>query len=100
MKPEGLFIVSTPNKAIYHDESPQENPFHLKELYFEEFRDLLGRHFKNIRFLGQRIHPSSSIWPIGVATANEFHEFVLGRGNNEFEFISSDRRVPMYFIAI
>src|SRR6267142_574357 len=28
LKPDGLFVVSTPNKAIYHDEARDENPFH------------------------------------------------------------------------
>ncbi len=100
LKPEGIFMVSTPNKAIYRDASPQENPFHVKELYFEEFRDLLAGYFRSVRFLGQRIHPSSSIWPIGVTTANGFHEFVMERGGSEFEFISEEKRTPLYFIAI
>src|SRR5437773_2467143 len=100
LKPDGLFIVSTPNKAIYHDESPEENPFHLKELYFEEFQQLLERHFQNVRFLGQRIHPGSSIWPIGGMTANGFHEFVIERGSSDFEFIGAGKRVPLYFIAV
>jgi len=100
LKPDGALIVSTPNKAIYHDESPEENPFHVKELYFDEFRDLLARYFLNIRFLGQRIHPSSSIWPIGASNPNGFHEFVMERGPSNFEFIGEEKRVPLYFIAI
>jgi ubiquinone/menaquinone biosynthesis C-methylase UbiE len=100
LKPDGALIVSTPNKAIYHDESPEENPFHVKELYFEEFRDLLARYFRNVRFLGQRIHPSSSIWPIGASNPNGFHEFVMERGSANFEFIGEEKRVPLYFIAV
>jgi len=100
LKPDGALIVSTPNKAIYHDESPEENPFHVKELYFDEFRGLLARYFRNIRFLGQRIHPSSSIWPIGASNPNGFHEFVLERGSSNFEFIGEEKRVPLYFIAV
>jgi O-antigen biosynthesis protein len=100
LKPDGLFIVSTPNKAIYHDEARDENPFHVKELYFEEFRDLLARYFQNVQFLGQRIHPGSTIWPLGAAAANGFQEFLMERRIDEFEFIGSDKRVPLYFIAI
>jgi 2-polyprenyl-3-methyl-5-hydroxy-6-metoxy-1,4-benzoquinol methylase len=100
LKPDGVFVVSTPNKAIYHDKARDENPFHLKELYFEEFQALLARNFRNTQFLGQRIHPSSSIWPIGAAAVNGFHEFVMERGGSEFEFIGADKRVPLYFIAI
>jgi len=100
LTPDGLFIVSTPNKAIYHDESAEENPFHVKELYFEEFRELLAQHFRNVNFLGQRIHPSSSIWPIGAASANRLHEFVIERGSSQFELVGAEKRVPLYFIAI
>lgn len=100
LKPDGIFVVSTPNKAVYHEESTEENPFHLKELSFEEFQQLLARHFKDIRYLGQRIHPSSSIWPIGSQSGDGFREFVLERHDNDFQFIANDKRVPLYFIAI
>jgi SAM-dependent methyltransferase len=100
LKPDGVFIVSTPNKAIYHDESHDDNPFHVKELYFDEFQTLLARHFRHSQFLGQRIHPGSSIWPIGTVGAQGFHEFVMERGGSGFEFIDANKRVPMYFIAI
>jgi SAM-dependent methyltransferase len=99
LSPDGVFIVSTPNKAVYHVESTEGNPFHLKELYFEELQDILSGHFRNTRFLGQQIHPSSSIWPIGATRVNGFHEFVMERGT-EFEFVGTDKRVPLYFIAI
>lgn len=100
LKAGGIFMVSTPNKAIYQDESPEENPFHVKELYFEEFQQLLARHFENVRFLGQRIHPGSSIWPIASTSSNGFHEFVVERVDSNFEFVGGDKRVPLYFIAI
>ncbi len=100
LKPGGTFIVSTPNKVIYHDESPEENPFHLKELYFEEFDRLLSSHFKNVRFLGQRIHPTSTIWPIEAAGAVAAPEFVVERCDDDFRFIPPDQRVPLYFIAV
>jgi len=100
LDPEGLLIVSTPNKPIYGEESPEKNPFHVKELHFTEFQELLGRYFRNIKFLGQRIHPSSSMWPIGEPGDNRFHEFVIERDNTEFNFISAEKRVALYFIAI
>jgi O-antigen biosynthesis protein len=100
LQPGGIFIVSTPNKLIYHDEAKDDNPFHLKELYFEEFQQILARYFANIHFLGQRIHPGSTIWPIGSTGNNRFEEFVIERGDSEFRFITNDQRVPLYFIAI
>ena len=100
LRPDGLFIGSTPNKTVYHHESAEENPFHVKELDFEEFKDLIARYFHNARFLGQRIHPGSSIWPIVEERSNGFQEFMVERGASAFEFIDADKRVPLYFIAI
>jgi 2-polyprenyl-3-methyl-5-hydroxy-6-metoxy-1,4-benzoquinol methylase len=41
LKDDGLFIGSTPNKLVYRDEPGSSNPFHQKELYFDELRTLL-----------------------------------------------------------
>jgi ubiquinone/menaquinone biosynthesis C-methylase UbiE len=100
LDPEGLLIVSTPNKPIYREESQDLNPFHVKELHFAEFEELLAGYFRNVKFLGQRVHPSSSMWPIGETGDNRFHEFVMERGTTEFNFISAEKRVALYFIAI
>jgi len=100
LAPDGLLIVSTPNKPIYGRASPEQNPFHARELHFTEFEELLGRYFRNLKFLGQRVHPASSIWPIGSPGANGFHEFIIERASSEFEFIGTDKRVPLYFLAV
>ena len=61
LKDDGLFIVSTPNKTVYTDEHDYHNPFHIKELYFDEFESLLRQYFKNLRIFGQRVsHTSES----------------------------------------
>ncbi|PYS43965.1 MAG: hypothetical protein DMG13_34605 [Acidobacteria bacterium] len=91
LKPDGVFIVSTPNKVAYQDISAEANPFHVKELDLDQFHQLLGRHFGNIRFLGQRIHPGSSIWPIG-SNDSSVREFVMERGESEFRFIGNETR--------
>ena len=98
--PDGLFIVSTPNKAIYQQVSLEENPFHVKELEFEEFKGLLGWYFKHRQFLGQRIHPGSSIWPIHPSETPRVREFVIARRDGEFQFIGAEQRVPLYYIAL
>jgi SAM-dependent methyltransferase len=44
LRPDGLLIVSSPNRAEY----PPGNPHHAKELSQEEFLDLLSRGFRNV----------------------------------------------------
>lgn len=51
---EGLFFVSTPNKRTYTDESEAEkNPFHIKEYYYGELLETLGRRFGTVVPFGQ-----------------------------------------------
>jgi ubiquinone/menaquinone biosynthesis C-methylase UbiE len=100
LQPHGVFIASTPNKAIYRGGSAEGNPFHVKELYFEEFQALLGRYFGNMRFLGQRIHPASSIWALQGQNGNEFREFVVERSDSGFHVVDPDQRAAEYFIAV
>ncbi|ANN79915.1 glycosyltransferase [Bordetella flabilis] len=53
--PGGLLIISSPNKLNYTDIPKYENPFHVKELYKEEFHALLATSFRHVEMLGQRV---------------------------------------------
>jgi SAM-dependent methyltransferase len=98
LKPEGLFIVSTPNKE--HEAEEEENPFHVKELTFSEFDGLLTRFFTHVNYLGQRLHPASSLWRIGSADVAPIQEFVIERKGEEFQQFSNSQRVPRYFVGV
>ena len=100
LKPEGLLIISTPDKRTYSDEPHADNPFHTRELYFEEFRELLGTHFNAVRFIGQRVYCNSNMWPIEQSGDNELAEFFIKRTESEFQIFESPDRVPIYYIAL
>jgi len=100
LRPDGLFMVSTPNKSAYQKESEEHNPYHVNELEPEEFQQLLGRYFRESRFLGQRIHPGSSIWPLEPGNSGAIEELTVQRGLAEFEFIENQARVPVYIVAL
>jgi len=100
LTPQGVFIVSTPNKTVYSDEPQYNNPFHVRELYFDEFKELFEKHFKNVRFFGQRIYCNSNIWPVFPGVDSEIVEYVIDRHQNEFVIVENDKRTPLYFIAI
>ncbi|HEY6233473.1 MAG TPA: class I SAM-dependent methyltransferase, partial [Candidatus Elarobacter sp.] len=40
LRPHGRLVISSPNKLVYSDEGHYHNPFHARELYFDQFRDL------------------------------------------------------------
>src|ERR1700736_1162114 len=46
--PGGTLFISSPNKLVYSDLPNYSNPFHVRELYYQEFRDLLRRRFSNV----------------------------------------------------
>jgi ubiquinone/menaquinone biosynthesis C-methylase UbiE len=54
LKPDGLVIISTPEKSNYEDFNKEKNHFHVKELYFKEFEQLINNHFRNFCFLFQK----------------------------------------------
>jgi O-antigen biosynthesis protein len=100
LKPDGVLVTSTPNKTVYDAHLEEKNEFHVKELEFEEFRGLLEARFKHVRFLGQRIYSHSDLWPIADAPDLPPVEFDIQRANSEFETISRQRRIPLYYVAV
>lgn len=62
LKPNGIFIVSTPNKLVYSDIPGYKNEFHIKEFYIGEFKSFLEKHFKNVNLQGQTVYPVSYLW--------------------------------------
>jgi len=99
LKSDGLFIVSTPDKTAYRKETPEGNPFHLRELELAEFQQLLTSYFRETNLLGQRIFPASSIWPL-QADSISVNELSAKQGENEFEYPSDEKRTPIYIIGL
>jgi len=64
LRPDGVLIISTPDKATYTDATGNTNPYHVKELYQQEFEALLAEHFQHSRMHGQKIGFGSIIAPI------------------------------------
>jgi SAM-dependent methyltransferase len=53
LKDSGIAVISTPNKETYSPNSSEpENPFHIKEYYLDEFRDLAESVFERVEIFG------------------------------------------------
>jgi MoaA/NifB/PqqE/SkfB family radical SAM enzyme/SAM-dependent methyltransferase/glycosyltransferase involved in cell wall biosynthesis len=100
LKDDGLFIVSTPNKAVYTDEPDYYNPFHVKELRFDEFSSLLRRYFKHLYIFGQRVYAGSNMWSIHEHKSPGYIEEVIRKGDTEFYSTEITSKEPVYFIAL
>jgi SAM-dependent methyltransferase len=68
LRPNGRLLISSPNRLVYSDARGYSNPFHVRELYFHEFRDLLRGFFPEVHIYGQRIFAACAIHPIGAST--------------------------------
>lgn len=61
LKPDGLLILSSPDKREYSEANGIENPHHLNELYHEALEELLRSHFEFCHFSKQRLVAGSLI---------------------------------------
>ena len=63
LEDDGVFIVSTPDKQAYSNDRNSVNPFHVKEMYPLEFREILERHFEHVSIYRQGTIAGSIIVP-------------------------------------
>jgi SAM-dependent methyltransferase len=63
LKPDGVVVISSPNKRLYSDVRSYVNEFHLHELYRDDFERMLAAHFPAMEWFHQRVATWSGIWP-------------------------------------
>jgi ubiquinone/menaquinone biosynthesis C-methylase UbiE len=65
LRPNGSFLVSTPNKLYYAESRASDGPnlFHTHEFEFAEFRDALAAVFPNVTVLLQNRLESQAFYP-------------------------------------
>jgi GT2 family glycosyltransferase/SAM-dependent methyltransferase/glycosyltransferase involved in cell wall biosynthesis len=94
--PDGVLLISTPERATYSEDTGQENPFHVRELTESEFRELLGRHFDHLRLWGQRASTGSSIYPTEPGHDTGETIFIEREGDT---WDRAGTPMPMYLLA-
>ena len=100
LAPEGLFIVSTPNRWAYSNAPRYENPVHVHGLYFDEFKALLEKYFGQVKFLGHNVYCNSNIWPLLSEAKTSVVEYVVESNAREFVFVEREKKTPLSVIAI
>ena len=95
LRPGGVLVISSPDKLNYTDLPGTSNPFHVKELYREEFHALVRGHFSNVWALSQRIVYGSLVAPEGGTEG--FREYW-----GDFEKVSASGRLqrPVYNLCV
>ena len=96
LKPDGLLLLSSPDKAIYSDAQNNRNEYHVKELYREELEALIRRHFPAFHLLGQKLMFHSVIW-----SGDDLNQVMIDQVSGEkIDTPGSITQPPMYFIAL
>ena len=95
LKIDGCLIISSPDKLEYSDKPNYSNPHHVKELYRDEFKDLLTKYFKYQHIYGQRIAYGSAIM-----SENAVSEIATYQLNDQFAKPYCGIANAIYLIAI
>ena len=95
LKPDGVLMISSPDRQNYSIDRNYSNEFHVLELFSGEFKALLSKYFENSSFYLQKIIYGSAILPESARSAcvSFFKEKdkVIGVGGVN---------KPLYWIAI
>ncbi len=95
LRPDGVMIISSPDKLEYSDKPGYRNPYHIHELYRDEFRKLLDLYFKNHSIYGQRVVYGSAIFlENGISTVESYE-----LSSNALSTIAGVP-YPVYLIAV
>jgi hypothetical protein len=88
---QGIIVISSPNKN--HFLNSEENKFHVKELFYQEFEDLIKQYFKSTLFFSQSIFTGSII---ALDDNNhDYHKPVIVNSTGNIEPIKSKYNIAI-----
>lgn len=97
LRPDGLLIISSPNRTVYTNEDDHHNEFHVREMDREEFRNLLSTHYQYIELLEQKAFAGSVLLrETGTDRGFESYETV---DNQRYDYNKGLHSV-YYFVAL
>jgi SAM-dependent methyltransferase len=95
LRPDGLLILSSPNRPEYSERRGFANPFHVRELDRDELAALLAPRFPHTRWFGQRMSFFSVVWPEAQPRSGEVFEL----SESSAADASRGHARPLYFIV-
>jgi ubiquinone/menaquinone biosynthesis C-methylase UbiE/glycosyltransferase involved in cell wall biosynthesis len=98
LRPNGILLISSPNRPVYSEEPNFVNPFHVKELDYREFADLVKTHFRFVQILGQKIAAGSVVFPLSDSSEDSFA--VYASNGDQISRLVPALSAPVYFIAV
>lgn len=96
LAPDGVLLVSSPDKAQYSDATGHANPFHVRELYRNEFEALLAARFPATRLFAQKLLFQGALWRVDGGGAR-FAASSMDAGDEQPQ--PDLRYPPLYYVA-
>lgn len=107
LRPDGFLLMSSPDKKTYSDDTGFENEFHVRELYRDQFEQLLAGHFPNYRLFGQKLMFHSALWRLDESGRRGDQGYRAGPAecltsdaDGSVSRAASPAPAPLYFIAV
>ena len=94
LAPDGLLVLSSPNRPQYSEARGYRNPFHLHELDRSELATLLASRFPACRWFRQRRYLGSALWS---EDACDGYEALRGEPR---DVTSAAAPEAMYFVVV
>jgi O-antigen biosynthesis protein len=100
---DGILVISTPDRRMYGEMRAEPNPFHERELGFEEFLELVGGNFTHLATWGQRTIAGSHLDALAPLTADEdaadaSEDFFIERAGDEWRLARAP--AALYYITL
>jgi GT2 family glycosyltransferase/SAM-dependent methyltransferase/glycosyltransferase involved in cell wall biosynthesis len=100
LAPGGLLVLSSPNQPVYARDAPGANPFHVRELTFDELEALLRAEFAHVRFWGQRLAAGCFTYALRQAPDERVPAIqALTIRGNDVDGASAELADPVYLLA-
>jgi len=95
LRPGGVLLISSPNRPEYNRTLDAPNPYHVKELDYQEFVDLLKNEFAHLSIYGQHQINGSVIFPYPDSQAIKPASFPEPQASDLQSLVE-----PVYFLAL
>jgi SAM-dependent methyltransferase len=99
LRPDGVLLLSSPDKRTYSDLTGYDNEFHVRELYRDELEALLDRHFPSYRLYGQKLMFHSLVWAMNDKDGHGI-EHLTSRESGDVDRSPHPHAEPLYFLAV
>ena len=96
LAPDGVLVVSSPNRPVYNEAGSVENHFHVKELDRAELKALLDPAFPQQAWYAQRVIAQSALWAEGAQ--DRASQFLTLPGNEVT--VAREPAPPMYYVVV